>query len=1130
MCFNTKLWPQSTLLCLAMVLLFMGCQQQDQSAPSALGDKKPDAALFTSLPAASTGVDFRNIIPENSAMNSVVYQYIYNGAGVAIGDIDNDGYQDIYFVANLHENKLFLNTGAEQQNDGNLKFQDITNQAGVRGTTGWSTGVTMADVNADGWLDIYVCKSGNRTAEYRENLLFINNQDRTFTEAAADYGLNFSGYSTQAAFFDFDRDGDLDMYLMNHNIERINTRQPETLRTQSNDLVGDKLYKNENGKFVDVSKEAGIFNNPIGFGLGLSVSDLNRDGWPDIYVGNDFFEQDYMYINNGDGTFSESLKERTKHISYFSMGTDIADMNNDGWPDIITLDMAAENNYRTKTSMSGMNPANFNNFVKHGFHYQYMYNTLQLNQGGEHFSEIAQLSNIARTDWSWAPLMADFDNDGWKDLFITNGLKRDDRNNDFSIYRTRRIRKARQTNENMETVIQEIISKGPKRKSKNYFYSNNKDLTFSNKMDDWLKSEPSLSNGAAYGDLDNDGDLDLVVNNIDEDAYILINNSENNYLQIQFHGSESNKFGIGVEVQIISGRNIQIFENYPTRGYQSAVWPILHVGLEGLTQVDEVHVKWPDGKEQVLTGVPSNQRITINYDDAIQEEQDKVESEISALFLEKANALKHVHPHEENAYNDYKKESLLPHKLSQLGPALAIGDINSDGLDDFYLGGAKGYSGELYTQQDDGSFIPSGLDIWRADRDYEDIGAAFMDADGDGDADLYVVSGGNEWQENDAHLQDRLYVNIGQNEFQKANKSLPEIRSSGSCVKPHDFDHDGDIDLFVGGRLVPGNYLSPARSYILENKAGIYYDITKEIAPDLFKPGMVTDAIWTDFNHDNSIDLIVVGEWMGINYYQNNNGQFTKINPPFTNREGEMTGWWSAIGQGDLDDDGDTDYIVGNLGLNYKYQASENAPFEVYCNDFDDNGSQDIVLGYYDDGNLYPLRGRECSSNQMPFIKKKFPTYHDFGSAKLTDVYGADKLDNSNHLAARTFESVILQNNGNGLFEVLPLPNEAQISSINGIIISDWDQDGLNDFVVAGNMHQSEVETPRNDAGVGLFFKGIGPMEFDVVPPYQSNLYLDGDVKAMNLIHLGNNGDVGILVGNNNEAVQLMEVKAPLNN
>ena len=1087
------------------------------SSCSKSNEKLKEAAppLFTEIPSSQSGIGFVNEIPENSAMNSMVYEYFYNGGGVAIGDVDNDGLPDIYFTSNLKDNKLY-------KNKGDFKFEDITAKAKVEGSFGWTTGVTMVDINADRWLDIYVCKSGKGKAENRANLLYINNKNGTFTEMAASYGLDFPGYSTQASFFDYDRDGDLDLFLLNHNVTPINTNTPEVFKNEDNDLVGDRLYRNDNGSFINVSKQAGIIGNSLGFGLGVSIGDLNNDGWPDIYVGNDYIEQDYLYYNNGDGTFTEGIKSSMGHTSNFSMGTDIADINNDGLPEVISLDMVAEDNYGIKTSMSGMDPKAFNYAVEKGFHYQYMYNALHLNNGDGHFSEIAQMAKVSNTDWSWAPLLADFDNDGLKDLFVTNGLKRDFRNNDFKKYKLKRLEQAQNNNENMPKVIEELIQKTPQRKTTNYLFKSNGDLTFTNKTTDWGIQTPTFSNGAAYGDLDNDGDLDLVINNIDEAATLLQNNSNQNYIQFEFKGPPNNPLGVGVVVNIETADGKQFATNYPTRGYQSAVQPLVHFGLSQTTQVKKVVVIWPDGKTQSFKNLGSNQRMLLDYGKATDGQQEKNHI-TDLLFQDITDASEIKYRHMENPYDDFALESLLPHKMSQEGPALAVGDINQDGLDDFYVGGAKGHPGALYAQEKDGQFQLQNQAVFSEDKIHEDVDAVFFDVDMDGDLDLYVASGGNEEKEGSNYYLDRIYVNENGLFGKILNPFDQLISSSSSVVRPFDYDKDGDLDLFVGGRQEPGKYPLSGTSTLwrndTENGRIKFTSMHEELPSDL---GMVTDAAWADVDGDGYSDLIVVGEWMSIKIFKNHKGSFSDISDHIGLED--LTGWWFSLEVGDFDADGDMDFVAGNLGLNSKYQASSEEPFEIYAKDFDQTGSMDIVLGYHQEGKQFPLRGRECSSNQMPFIKKKFPTYHDFASASLEDVYGKENLATAVQFQSKTFASTYFENQGDGSFSPKPLPNLAQQTAIREIIADDLTGDGQEDLLLFGNLYGFEVETPRQDAGYGLLMEGNGSGSFEPQMPYSNGLYVPGDVSRASILRLANNKK-GLLVAKNNDYLQLIELQ-----
>ncbi|MCH7887178.1 MAG: VCBS repeat-containing protein [Candidatus Marinimicrobia bacterium] len=1095
---------------MSTVLFLIGCDTEVGNKSSDNGTDVSKSKLLTLLSPEHTNIHFNNRLPEFSEINILSYRYFYNGGGVAIGDINNDNLPDIYFTGNLVPNKLYLNKG-------NLQFEDITEKAGLEGKRGWTTGVTMVDINADGFLDIYVCRSGPFKEDQRANEFFINNGDLTFTDRAAEYGLDDKGYSTQAVFFDYDIDGDLDMYLLNHAIESDKSFYVKEIKSVRHPHAGDKLYRNDGGNFIEVSKEAGIYSNPIGFGLGVSIGDLNNDGLPDIYVANDFLEQDYLYFNNGDGTFTEKLKEKIKHTSLFSMGSDIADYNNDGWLDIVVLDMVAEDNYRKKTNMSGMNISQFQDAVDEGFHYQYMSNTLQMNNGNGIFSEVSQIAGISNTDWSWAPLFVDLDNDGYKDLFVTNGLKKDINNNDYLV-QTKKHRKDLEDNLS-------LIGLMPSQKIKNYIYQNNGDLTFTNKTSEWGLNQPSFSNGASFADLDNDGDLDLVVNNIDENAFVYRNNSrninKNHYLSVKLTGSKDNPDGIGARIEINSGNQMQVQEQYLTRGYQSSVGRRVHFGLGGNEKVEELIITWSDGRVQKFKNISADQTLNVRQSDATTILNEKGEDR-AMLFTDHTKQSGVSYKHQENEYNDFELDSLLPHKMSNFGPGISVGDLNGDGLDDFFVGAAKGFAGKIYLQEHDGTFRESPSQVWKKDSRSEDVGAAFFDADNDGDLDLYVVSGGNEYERDAPELQDRLYLNDGSGRFRKTVGFLPKMLSSGSSVVPGDYDGDGDLDLFVGGRVVPGNYPSPPRSYILRNDEGKFTDVTEEIAADVMYAGLVTDAVWTDFNNDRQLDLILVGEWMPILMLENIDGKFSDV----TNQAGleNSTGWWYSIASADFDDDGDTDYVVGNIGLNYKYKASVIEPFQVYYSDFDQNGTFDIVLGYYAGGELYPLRGRECSLGQMPFIESKFPSYKDFASATMIDVFGADDLNDALHYQAKTFATSYIENLGSGKFRLSALPNLAQLSSVNGILTGDINSDGNLDIVLAGNLYSTEVETPRNDASIGLYLKGDGEGHFNPVSFMESGFFADGDVKGLVMIDLGSAGDKGILVPKNDDYLQVIGI------
>ncbi|MEZ4810703.1 MAG: FG-GAP-like repeat-containing protein [Allomuricauda sp.] len=1089
-------------------LLIMGCSTKEEK----------HSTLLELTDHAQTGINFRNDIKEDIDANVFTYTNFYNGGGVAIGDINNDGLVDIYFSANQNTGKLYLNQG-------DFKFKDITKGSGLDTIPGWKTGVTMVDINQDGFLDIYMCRSGNTKPRLRSNLLFINNGDETFVEKGEEYGLDDWSNSIQATFFDYDLDGDLDMFLLNHAVKPIKEIFKNFHDQDIDRFIGDKLYRNDDGHFTEIKDFVGINRSKLGDGLGVAVVDFNQDLYPDIYVCNDFAGRDYLYFNNGDGTFKESALTSMPHISYASMGADAADINNDGWQDLFVLDMNSTTNLGRKTNMGSMDPEAFNILVGLGGHHQYMRNTLQLNNGNETFSDIAPIAGVSSTDWSWSPLFVDLDNDGFNDLFVTNGMRKNTNNKDFEHFKDERLQEeSAKPNPDYEAMVRDILDSIPPEKSVNLVFKNEGGLSFKKNNDEWGIAAPSYSNGSAYADLDNDGDMDLVVNNIDEEAHVYRNNAtsitHNHFIKIKLRGGPKNINGIGAKVMIEYGEHKQYKEQYVSRGYQSSVDYILHFGVGAANTVDKILVTWPNGKVSEAHNVPVDQQITMDQSQAVKDQE--LEKKSPLLFANVTADYQLAHKHTENEYDDFSKEILLPHKMSTFGPSLAVGDINKDGLDDFFIGGAKGFEGAIYIQGPNRTFSKKDCSSIASDRSHEDTDALFFDADGDGDLDLYVVSGGNEMPEGDSYYQDRLYMNNGKGNFIKASGALPTINSSGGVVRAADYDGDGDLDLFVGGRLLPGKYPKSGRSYLLENQNGKFRDVTQEKAPGMLSPGMVTDAVWSDYNNDGSKDLVLVGEWMPITIFENHKDRFTKkSNDPVLNNS---TGWWFSITEADIDQDGKADYIVGNLGENYKYKATNDAPFRLYSKDFDNNGSLDIVLSYVENDTLYPLRGKSCSTQQIPSLKEKFKDYRSFGLASLKDVYDEDSLKNSDLYEAKTFSSGLLMNTDAG-FQLQALPKMAQISPLFGSVYEDFDNDGVNDIVIAGNLYNSEIETPRGDAGQGLFLKGNGKGGFDPISGFDSGLFISGDVKKLKPINLGPQGKRGLISGVNNGNVGLFQTQ-----
>lgn len=1111
-----RLYTITTILCVSFSIVFCSCEK-DSGTKEKQVSAKDEEQLFTVLPSVATNINFVNRLEETVDANYFQYNYMYIGGGVASGDINNDGLVDLFFTSNSNQNKLYLNKGG-------LKFKDITEKAGIVHKEGFDTGVTFVDVNNDGFLDIYVSRGGWIDKDNLfSNLLYINNGDLTFTEKGQELGLADANRTIQTIFFDYDNDNDLDAYVSNA-ADIVNRNQTEVLdlkdiekNPQTIKLKGsDRLYQNDGtGHFTNVTQKAGI-TPEIAFGLNPQVLDINNDGYLDIYVNNDFSMPDFVYVNNGNGTFTEQRDNVVKHMSFNSMGGDVADINNDGFLDLMTLDMNPKDYIRSKTTMGMTSISQFEKMTQNGYHYQYMHNMLHLNNGNGTFSEISKMANVADTDWSWAMLSADFDLDGYNDIYVTNGVFRDviDRDSNNKILQQLRQKGRKPTKEDFLQYAKML----PQQKLKNYIFKNNGDLTFDDVSKSWSKDAPSFSNGAVYTDLDNDGDLDIVVNNINDEATILKNNATDvnmgNYLKVALSGPNTNPFGIGTEVILHTkdGKKI-VRQLINTRGFLSSIDNTLHFGLGDIENIEKIEVLWQDGKHQVFNNIAANQKLKITYAEASKSVANGNTKE-EKLF--KGIPSKHVHI--DPYFNDYDLQVLLPHKLSQTGPALAKSDINNDGNEDVFIGGGRNQAAKLLLGQSNGSFTLKTVSAFQNDKKFEDTGACFFDADNDGDLDLYVVSGSYEFERFPKLLQDRLYLNMGNGSFTKVDK-LPQITSAGSVVAPSDFDGDGDLDLFIGGRVIPGKYPHAPKSYLLVNDNGVFTDKTSEKSVGLEKAGMVTDAKWLDIDADMDMDLIITGEWMGIEVFLNESGQLNK-----TDKYADLStkkGWWNTLTIVDVDNDGDNDIIAGNLGLNYKFHASEEKPFHVYTSDFDYNGTQDIFLAKYYNDKQVPVRGKGCTAQQMPHLKAKIKSYQDFANRDIEGIVGPG-IKSALHYKVTEFRSGAFINEGNGKFNFKPFDNYVQLFPVNSIIFEDFNGDGNKDMLLAGNNYQSEVETTRADAGRGALLLGDGKGGYNYVNHLKSGFFADKDVRDMALVKLGK--DRIVFVANNNAAHDLFKV------
>lgn len=1089
---------------LSIFFILNSCNNQ----PSTTEEEQEGPSLFTLLKPEQTNINFQNTLTEGLNTNILMYEYFYNGGGVAAGDFNNDGLTDLYFTSNMGDNKFYLNKG-------NMKFEDITDFSGASGRPGpWKTGVNAVDINGDGKLDIYLCYSGAMPPEKRVNQLFINvgnDAEGTphFEERAEAYGLASTGFSNQSYFFDYDKDGDLDMLLLNHNPKNLpiqNIESTQQLFKTDNAEKGLRLFKQTNGKFEDVTVQSGINGSELSYGLGLGISDFNNDGWPDFYVSNDYSVPDFLYINNKNGTFTNDLQNCIGHTSQFSMGNDVADVNNDGLEDIYTLDMLPEDNRRQKLLLAPDNYAKFDLNVRSGFYYQYMRNMLQLNNGNGTFSEAGQLAGVSNTDWSWAPLLADYDNDGWKDLFVSNGYFRDYTNQDFLFYMNNYVAEKGRL---MREDVMDIVKQMPSSNVVNYIFQNNKEGEFQNETKRWGLDRPSNSNGAVYADLDNDGDLDLVVNNIDQPAFIYENEErnllKNNFLGVRLSGNAGNTEGIGASVKIFSEGQTQTLQQYTARGYLSCVSSILHFGLGKSEKIDSLIIKWNSGKQQKLYNIKVNQIIQLSEKDAT-ENLSNTKSNFS-WFTQIPSTI----PYKDSTTgtHDFDRQSLLLCEFSHNTPCMIKYDLNGDKREDMIIGGANGKATQIYLQDQNEKFIKQHIPALESDTAYIDADIAVFDANGDQHPDIYVASGGyNSFNENDPLLQDRLYLNDGKNNFIKSN-SLPRMLVSKSCVRAEDINGDGSIDLFVGGRVVPGRYPETPRSYILINDGkGNFSDQTQKVCPELVKAGMITDAAWVDLDADKQNELVVTGEWMPVRVFHKQNGRLINVTNKFF--EKNYYGWWNKIAVGDFNSDGRPDLVIGNMGLNTQFKASEQEPLEMYYKDFDNNGSVDPVFCFYIQHKKYPYLTRDELIGQLPAMRKRFGDFKSYADITMGDLFSNGELKDAGHLVAGYMKTTCFLSNAGGKFKAIELPKEAQYSPVYAIDVFDYNGDGNMDVLLCGNNSHFKIRLGKFDANYGVLLSGDGKGNFKYITQPESGFNIWGDVRSCvqinKTIYFGING------------------------